>query len=81
MDIFTLVLAKKMIEDLQFKTINGENILGEGNIEIIGGGTGVCDEATEEDIIELLGAYDIVKLLCDSTGYAYLDQDQKILVI
>lgn len=81
MDILTLVLAKKMIENLQFKTINGEDILGEGNIEIIGGGAGTGDEATEEDIIALLEAHDIVTLLCDSTGYAYLDQDQKILVI
>lgn len=75
MDILTLVLAKKMIEGLQFKTINGEDVLGEGNIEII------VDEATEEDILELLSACDIVKLLCDSTGYVYLDVDQKILVI
>ena len=73
MDILTLVLAKKMIEGLQFKTFNGESILGEGNIEII--------EATEDDIIEFLDAHDVVKLLCDSTGYTYLDQDQKILVI
>lgn len=77
MDILALVLAKKMIEGLQFKTINGEGILGEGNIEIISGG----DEVTEEDIIALLEAHDIVTLLCDSTGYVYLDQDQKILVI
>lgn len=38
MDILSLVLAKKMIQDLQFKTINGEDILGEGNIQINGGG-------------------------------------------
>lgn len=38
MDILALVLAKKMIEGLQLKTINGEGILGEGNIEIDGGG-------------------------------------------
>ena len=73
MDVFTLVLAKKMIEGLQFKTINGENILGEGNIEII--------EATDEQIISWLNAESIVTPTISALGEIYTTNNNEIYIL
>lgn len=73
MDILTLVLAKKMIENLQFKTINGEDILGEGNIEII--------EATDEQIISWLNAESIVTPTISALGEIYTTNNNEIYIL
>lgn len=38
-------------------------------------------EATDDEIMELLMGYNIITLVSDTTGYIYLDADDKILVI
>lgn len=38
-------------------------------------------EATDDEIMELLMEYNIITLVSDTTGYIYLDADDKILVI
>lgn len=38
-------------------------------------------EATDDEVMELLMEYDVITLVSDTTGYTYLDADDKILVI
>ena len=38
-------------------------------------------EATDDEVMTLLTAYNVITLFADATGYVYLDVDGKILVM
>lgn len=38
-------------------------------------------EATDNEVMALLAAYNVITLFADATGYVYLDVDGKILVM
>lgn len=38
-------------------------------------------EATDDEVMALLAAYNVITLFADATGYVYLDVDGKILVM
>lgn len=37
--------------------------------------------ATDDEVMTLLRSYNIITLIVDSTGYVYLDKDEKILTM